>query len=143
MRKFKLSEDDILDIVRYVLVIVLFIIIVSMMFNSALACTADVGTANTSVYVRDISTGDIVGSLKKGDNVVVTGKIKYGWLKVNIGEKDYKIFGEYLDVNERCLDEVKIVGKPRKSKSASKKKSVYDKSKHRISGSIFDGVEFW
>ena len=123
----------------------MLIVVIALVISTgrAEACIAKVGTANTSVYVRDTQDGDVVGSLEKGDQVIVTGKIKHGYLKVEIGDKEYKIYNEYLDVEETCLDEVKLIGKPRKSKSGGKVATVSGKTTHKIKGSVFDGVRFW
>lgn len=42
------------------------------------ACIGDVGTATSDVFVRDIDTGAVVGSLYKGDSVIVKGKTTKG-----------------------------------------------------------------
>lgn len=113
-----------------------------MLTGSAMACVADVGTANTSVYVRDISTGEVKGSLQKGDNVVVTGQ-KDGWYSVKIGETEYKVYGDYLDVCK--ADEVEgktFIDKPRKSKSNGKQ-TITGKKEAPIKGSAFEGLMFW
>lgn len=75
-----------------------------------------VGTATTDVYVRDIKEGNIVGSVYKGDKVVID-EIKDGWAKVKINEKDYKIWSEYLTIEDYSADEIESISSPRKSKS--------------------------
>lgn len=108
--------------------------------GSASACVADVGTAKTEVYVRDIATGEIVGSLRGGDRVIVSGERK-GWYRVEIGEKSYKVYGEYMTVEEACMDEVDVVSKVRRSKSAGN--VLRGVTAHEISGSVFEEVDFW
>lgn len=115
--------------------------------SRCLACTADIGTANTEVYIRSIDTGEVVGALQKGQRVIVTGKAKNGYKTVRISDTEYKVYGEYLDIDTGCLDEVKVVAKVGKSRSAEagkgKKNPVSNLKKAKIKGSPFDGLAFW
>lgn len=109
---------------------------------TARACTADVGTATTEVFVRN-EDGSIAGSLTKGDMVAIVGTLKDGWKKVLIGGKAYKVYGAYLDVEEGvCLDEVKVREKVRKSKT-KENGGVYEKQKCKIKGSVFEEYKYW
>ena len=67
---------------------------------------ADVGTATTGVYVRSLESGEVVGSLHKGDKVAISDK-KGNWYKVCIGGKDYKVFANYLDISGESVDDVR------------------------------------
>ena len=107
--------------------------------GAARACEALVGTAKTEVYVRDVESGGVVGCLYRNDRVVVLKQKRNGWDIVQIGGKKYRVYGEYLTVEDCCLDEVKLRDKPRKSKSGGNG-TVRNKTKHSIKGSIFDGI---
>lgn len=100
----------------------------------AVACAANIGTATTSVYVRDKDTGEIKGSLEKNDKVVVDSVGSNGWAKVSIGETEYKVWAAYLNIEEGNLDEVKLTEKPRKSKSAEtdKKNGIKNKKTAKL-----------
>lgn len=118
-----------------------------MMFANASACIADIGTASTNVYVRSVETGDIVGSLEKGDKVIVTGNAGRGYKRVEIGGKEYKVYGDYLSISPECADETEVTTKPKKSKSASAKPDSNGvkgkRKKKKIKGSDFEGMCFW
>lgn len=113
--------------------------------GGAEACVVDIGTAKTEVYVRDAQTGDVVGALRKGDRVIVTGRDKKGYRVVDISGTKYKVYGDYLDMDTGCADEVQTVKKPGRSRSAEKEKKscVKGATKKKITGSDFDGVYFW
>lgn len=121
--------------------IVCVIVAIAFFFSSASACSASVGRADTDCYVRRIDDKTIVGSLAKGDMVVVDGS-KNGWYRINVNGDHYMVWGEYMTVSDGiCLDEVNVKGKVRKSRSASQ--TIRNAQECSISGSDFDGIGFW
>ena len=105
--------------------------------GSAYACEGmhDIGIANTAVYVRSTDTGEVIGSLRKGDTITITGR-DGNWYKAEIGGNTYKVYSEYVDLTD---SEVMPVKKVRKSKSAA----VQNKKSYGIKGSDFDGLKLW
>ena len=103
------------------------------------AAKADTYSATTDVYVRNID-GSIAGSLYTGDGVEVTG-FSGGWANVEINGNAYKVWSEFLTINNSAS-----ASGIRKSKSMGEKKNgVYTGTvkKHRIKGSSFEGLGFW
>lgn len=126
------------------LTIIYAVLLFTLATINARACIADVGTATTEVYVRD-SDGDVVGSLAKGDRVIVIGD-KGGWARVEIGGEEYRVWGDYLDVEaDVACDDVEVTTKPRKSKTAEKgaKNGIRNKRAKSIKGSKFEDLYFW
>lgn len=127
---------------RYFKIFICIFALFAALTASAESNTAKIGTANTRVYVRDIESNDVVGGLAKGDKVKVIGKIKYGYAEVEIGDKTYKVYEEYLDVADEDLSQTNLIEKPRKSKGESKS-PISKKTTHKIRHSVFDGLKFW
>lgn len=128
--------------------VALMICCILMISFVASACAANVGTASTSVFVRDRETGEVKGSLEKNDKVVVEKVGSNGWASVDIGGEKYKVWAQYLEIKEENLDEVKILTKPKQSKSANtdKKNGVKNKKSAKLSkdNSLYDiGALFW
>lgn len=126
-------------IYRVCILIIIFFVLLFAVSAKSESNALDIRKANTDVYVRSIETGDVVGSLYKGDLVSVVGKHKRGYLVVEIGGEKYKVYGEYLDKYE--TEDINTTEKMHKSKSKGSK--VYNKTKHKIKGSQFDGLTFW
>lgn len=98
-----------------------YFLIICLIF--AITCFAEsdykIGTANTSVYVRSIETGEIQGSLAYGDKIYVE-KISAGWCIAHIGDKTYKVYSEYISFND--TDKTNIRTSVRKQGEAKDKK---------------------
>lgn len=127
-----------------------FCFIFMLMITCAIAETDyKVGTANTSVYVRTIDTGDIAGSLAYGDKVYVE-KIKDHWCIVHIGDETYKVYSDYVSFHNTDDTDVRTSirkqgdAKDKKQKVTSNGIIVGSKSTHKIKkDSPFNEVEFW
>lgn len=106
----------------------IFAFIVCVMLFISTCCAAEIGTAMTEVYVRRIEDGEIVGSLKKNDRVSVNSIVD-GWVKISVGENEYKVWGEYLTI-ENSDSEEEVITEVSKSKSMEKKQKPVVSNKH-------------
>lgn len=106
----------------------IFAFIVCVMLFISTCCAAEIGTATTEVYVRSIEDGEIVGSLKKNDRVSVNSIVD-GWVKISVGENEYKVWGEYLTI-ENSDSEEEVITEVSKSKSMEKKQKSVVSHKH-------------